>query len=62
MGEIIRCAPKLERERARVVRKARAIYDSLFPPSECARDRPDNAYANHMGVGADIDRGDRDVS
>ena len=31
MGEIIRFVPKSERERARLIRGARAIYDSIFP-------------------------------
>ncbi|WP_271671972.1 hypothetical protein [Bradyrhizobium sp. CCBAU 51627] len=33
MGEIIRFVPKAEQERARLIREARAIYDSIFPPS-----------------------------
>jgi hypothetical protein len=31
MGEIIRFVSKAERERARLIREARAIYDSIFP-------------------------------
>jgi hypothetical protein len=31
MGEIIRFVPKSERERARLIRGARAIYDSIIP-------------------------------
>jgi hypothetical protein len=31
MGEVIRFVPKSERERARLIRQARAIYDSIFP-------------------------------
>lgn len=33
MGEIVRFIPKSELERARLIREARAIYDSIFPPS-----------------------------
>lgn len=33
MGEIVRLIPKSELERARLIREARAIYDSIFPPS-----------------------------
>lgn len=33
MGEIVRFVPKSELERARLIRQARAIYDSIFPPS-----------------------------
>jgi hypothetical protein len=31
MGEIIQFVPRSERERARLIRQARAIYDSIFP-------------------------------
>jgi hypothetical protein len=31
MGQIIRFVSKAERERARLIREARAIYDSIFP-------------------------------
>ena len=34
MGEVIRFVPKAELERARLIREARAIYDSIFPPSD----------------------------
>jgi hypothetical protein len=33
MGEVIRFVPKSERERIRLIREARAIYDSVFPPA-----------------------------
>jgi hypothetical protein len=32
MGEVIRFVSKAERERARLIREARAQYDSIFPP------------------------------
>jgi len=31
MGEVIRFIPKAELERARLIREARAIYESIFP-------------------------------
>jgi hypothetical protein len=31
MGEVIRFVPKSERERARLIREARAIYERIFP-------------------------------
>lgn len=34
MGEVIRFIPKCERERARLIREARAIYDSIFPQAD----------------------------
>jgi hypothetical protein len=32
MGEVIRFVSKAERERSRLIREARAHYDSIFPP------------------------------
>jgi hypothetical protein len=43
MGEIIRFVPKSELERTRLIREARAIYDSIFPPTDVAREEPDGA-------------------
>ena len=34
MGELIQFVPKSERERTRLIREARAIYDSIFPPAD----------------------------
>ncbi|MDR3469540.1 MAG: hypothetical protein P4M07_26720 [Xanthobacteraceae bacterium] len=34
MGDVIRFIPKSERERLRLIREARAIYDSIFPPAD----------------------------
>jgi hypothetical protein len=34
MDKIIRFIPKSELERARLIREARAIYDSIFPPMD----------------------------
>ncbi|WP_249151491.1 hypothetical protein [Bradyrhizobium liaoningense] len=56
MGEVIRFAPKSERERTRLIREARAIYDSVFPPS--VREQPDDVSASHMLIGAEVDRSD----
>ena len=33
VGDIVRFVPKSELERARLIREARAIYDSIFPPA-----------------------------
>jgi hypothetical protein len=40
MGEVIRFISKSERERTRLIREARAIYDSVFPPSDPVSDAP----------------------
>ena len=31
MGEVVRFIPKSELDRARLIREARAIYESIFP-------------------------------
>jgi hypothetical protein len=40
MGEIVAFASKSERERIRLIREARAIYDSIFPSSDAIGERP----------------------
>lgn len=45
MGEIIQFIPKSEHERARLIREARAIYDSIFPPGRPAGGQQDKAPA-----------------
>ena len=47
MGEIIRFVSKSERERARLIRKARAIYDSIFPPADPVNERQNKAPVSH---------------
>ena len=58
MGEIIRFVPKSERERARLIREARAIYDSIFPPADPVGQRHDKAPINHTISGANAHRSD----
>ena len=41
MGEIIRFVSKAELERARLIREARARYDSIFPQSEAVAEQRD---------------------
>ena len=57
MGEVIRFIPKAERERLRLIREARAIYDSVFPPADPANKQPDNAPTVHSVNGSWIHRG-----
>ena len=40
MGEIVGFVSRSERERIRLIREARAIYDSIFPPSDAIGERP----------------------
>lgn len=60
MGEIIRFIPKAERERVRLIREARAIYDSIFPPADPVRGRQDKTATVHVG-GGNAHRSDRVV-
>jgi hypothetical protein len=45
VGEVVRFVSKSELERARLIREARAIYDSIFPPAEPARDEREREEA-----------------
>jgi hypothetical protein len=58
MGEVIRFVPKSEREQARLVREARAIYDSIFPPVAPVRERQDKASISRAVSAAITDRSD----
>ena len=59
MGEVIRFIPKSERERIRLIREARAIYDSVFPPTNLMSEQRDklptsltlNGTATHRSDG-----------
>jgi hypothetical protein len=46
MADIIRFIPKSERERARLIREARAIYDSIFPPAAPVSGRQNTSPAS----------------
>jgi hypothetical protein len=56
MGEVIRFVSKSERERARLIRVARAIYDSIFPPA--VSEQQDKAPVSHTVSGANVHRSD----
>ncbi|EIG63796.1 hypothetical protein ABIB85_004786 [Bradyrhizobium sp. JR1.5] len=53
MGEVIRFVPKSERERVRLIREARAIHDSIFPPEQ-----QDKALTSHEVGGTTGDEGE----
>jgi hypothetical protein len=40
MGEIVGFVPKAELERLRLIREARAIYESIFPPTDAGDEQP----------------------
>jgi hypothetical protein len=52
MGEIIRSVPKSERERARLIREARATYDGIFPPADPVSEQQNKAAVSHAVSGA----------
>ena len=58
MGEVIRFIPKSERERARLIREARAIYDSIFAPADPVSEQQDKAVVSHSVSGANAYRSD----
>jgi hypothetical protein len=58
MGEVIRFVPKSERERARLIREARAIYDSVFPPADPVSEQQNRAPVSHTVSGANAYRND----
>jgi hypothetical protein len=58
MGEIIRFVPKAERERIRLIREARAIYDGIFPPADLVREGQNRAPVSQTVSGANAHRGD----
>lgn len=51
MGQVIQFVSKSERERVRLIQEARAIYDSIFPPADPARERHDKATTARGDVG-----------
>ncbi len=51
MGQVIQFVSKSERERVRLIKEARAIYDSIFPPADPAGERRDTASIGRAGGG-----------
>ena len=58
MGEIIRFVPKSERERGRLIREARGIYDKIFPPGDPVGEKQNKAPVIHTVSGAIAHRND----
>jgi hypothetical protein len=50
MGEVIQFVSKAERERARLIREARAIYDSIFPPADLVSATPRSSWRKADGL------------
>lgn len=62
MGEVVRFIPKAERERLRLIREARAMYDSVFPPSDSVNEQRDKPPIIHSLNGASVHHGDEVLS
>ena len=62
MGEVIRFIPKAERERIRLIRESRAMYDSVFPPSDSVNEQRDNAPIIHPVNGTKVQQGSEVLS
>ena len=58
MGDIVRFSPKSERDRARLIQEARAIYDNIFPPTDPVREQHDKTPTRHSVGGANAHRSD----
>jgi hypothetical protein len=57
MGEIVRFVPKAELERIRLIREARAIYESIFPPADPGNDQPHRAPKSRAVGDANVHAG-----
>jgi hypothetical protein len=51
MAEIVGFVSKSELERVRLIREARAIYDSIFPPADAVDARPDGRSGKDDATG-----------
>ncbi|WP_426608950.1 hypothetical protein [Bradyrhizobium sp. McL0616] len=56
MGEVVRLVTKAERERALLIREARAIYDAIFPPDDPGDEQPVKPRVDHAGGNANPNR------
>ena len=54
MGEVIRFVSESERERIRLIREARAIYESVFPSAAPVNEQGDQARTFHSVGGGDL--------
>lgn len=52
MGQVIQFVSKSERERIRLIQEARAIYDSIFPPSDVAGEQSRGANGRQSERGS----------
>ncbi len=58
MGQVIRFIPKAERERLRLIQEARAMYDSVFPPSNSINEQRERTPITRSAKGPNVRHGD----
>ena len=58
MSEVIQFIPKSERELARLIRRARATYNSIFPPADPVNEKENKAPVGHTVSSANAHRSD----
>jgi hypothetical protein len=61
MGEVVRFVSKAERERLRLIREARAMYDSVFPSSPSINAHRDKPTIAQTVNGSDVRYGDNNL-
>ena len=61
MGEVVRFVSKAERERLRLIREARATYDSVFPSSQSINAQRDKTTKAQTVNGPDVRHGDNSL-
>jgi hypothetical protein len=47
MGDVVGFIPRSERERIRMIREARAIYDSIFPSADSVTEKSEGTPTGH---------------
>jgi hypothetical protein len=52
MGEVLRFLVNPERERTRLIREARAIYDSIFPPAAVGEQQDEESASQTVSNGS----------
>jgi hypothetical protein len=57
-GEEVRFVARSERERSRLIREARAIYDSIFPSADPLSSGQDRMQGSHLATSTSADRSD----
>jgi hypothetical protein len=48
MGEVVRFVSRSDIERARLIREARVIYDSIFPRADAMNEQRDDAASRRQ--------------